>query len=69
MAKKKDKQEESADSTLVSAAKTLGEAAGKIAAVVGIAKKSTKVPKLAKKKKSRLPRKEKKALQKAARKK
>jgi hypothetical protein len=65
MAKKK--QEESSEGVLVTAAKTLGTAAGKIASAVGATTptKSVKVPKLAKKNKSRLPRREKKKLGKA----
>jgi hypothetical protein len=59
---------------LVETAKTIGVAAGKVAALAGIAEpapakpqtKSVKVPKLQKKNKSRLPRRQKKALQKAA---
>lgn len=59
---------------LVSAAKALGVAAGKVAALAGVTaepeapvvrKVSTKIPKLAKKNKSRLPRRQKKAAQKA----
>ena len=66
MAKKK--QEESGDSVLVSVAKTLGTAAGNIASAVGVTKpkKSGKTSKLAKKHKSRLPRRQKKSLGKAA---
>src|SRR4051812_5140987 len=82
MAKKNDNQEKPAEGVLVAAAKKLGKAAGKVAAVAGAGAdapaeeaappapkpqtKSVKVPKLAKKDKSRLPRKEKKAQQKAA---
>jgi hypothetical protein len=81
MAKKKEAQEEQAEGVLVAAAKKIGKAAGKVAAVAGAAAeapveaappapkpqtKSVKVPKLAKKNKMRLPRKEKKAQQKAA---
>ena len=67
MADKKKKKE---DSALVSAAEAVGTAVGKIAALVGVDKPATaptniKIPKLAKKHKSRLPRKEKKAQQKA----
>jgi hypothetical protein len=76
MAKKTEKQEES-EGMLVKAAKKVGKAAGKIAAAVEGAPveappvekpqtKSVKVPKFAKKNKQRLPRKEKKAQQKAA---
>ena len=81
MAKKKDAQEAPEEGVLVAAAKKIGKAAGKVAAVAGVTAeepteaappapkpqtKSVKVPKLAKKDKSRLPRKEKKAQQKAA---
>lgn len=67
MAKKKDAQEESPQGGLVEAAKTIGKVAGKVAASVGVTThpKSVKVPKLAKKEKSRLPRRQKKALRKA----
>jgi hypothetical protein len=66
MAKKKEAQEEAPATPLVEAAKTVGEAAGKVVATFeGIAKKSQKIPKLAPKNKSRLPRKAKKAKQKA----
>lgn len=71
MAKKKN-TEEAPEGILETAAKTLGTAAGKIAAAVGVTadKKATppskiKIPKLASKNKSRLPRKQKKALKKA----
>jgi hypothetical protein len=69
---KKKETEESADSVLVTAAKTIGEAAGKVAAAVGVTtapKPSVpkrKIPKLVKKNKQRLPRRQKKAAQKAA---
>lgn len=73
MAKKKTTPEAPAeDSALVAAAKTIGTAAGKVAAAVGATsepqepRKSTKIPKLKKKNKSRLPRKQKKAQKKAA---
>lgn len=74
---KKDNAEESADGILTTAAKKVGKAAGKVAAAVGVdaetsdggapavKRASTKVPKLAKKNKNRLPRREKKARQKA----
>jgi hypothetical protein len=66
MAKKKEAQEAAPATPLVEAAKTVGEVAGKVVAKFeGIAKISTKIPKLAPKNKSRLPRKEKKAQQKA----
>lgn len=69
MAKKKDTQE-SPDGALVAAAKTIGSAAGKVAAAVGIATPAkqtakVKVPKLAAKNKTRLPRRQKKAAKKA----
>jgi hypothetical protein len=69
MADKKKKD----GNALVSAAETVGAAIGKVAALVGAGDKpktppkSVKIPKLAKKNKSRLPRKQKKAQQKASR--
>jgi hypothetical protein len=69
MADKKKKKE---DSALVGAAEAIGATVGKMAALVGVtvkpatAPKNIKIPKLAKSGKSRLPRKEKKAQQKAA---
>ena len=70
MADKKKKKE---DSALVSAAEAVGTAVGKVAALVGAAgekpktpPKRVKIPKLAKKNKSRLPRKQKKTQQKTA---
>jgi hypothetical protein len=64
---KKTKTQESPDSVLVTAAKTIGAAAGKLAASVGVTTPAKpKVPKLAKKHKQRLPRKQKKAAKKAA---
>jgi hypothetical protein len=58
------------ESALVTAAKIVGEAAGKIATAIGVAKPTNppkpKVPKLAKKKKPRLPRRQKKAAAKKA---
>ena len=66
MAKKKEAQE-SPDGVLVTAAKKIGTAAGTIAAAVGVTLPSKpKKPKLAKKNKSRLPRRQKKAAQKSA---
>ena len=67
MAKKKDTQEEPPEGVLVTAAKTIGKAAGKIASSVDVTRqtKSVKVPKLAKKDKARFPRRLKKALRKA----
>jgi microcompartment protein CcmK/EutM len=69
MSKKKDTQEEPADGLLVTAAKTVGKAAGEIASVVSGStsrpskKKGTRP---VKKKKTGLPRKAKKAAKKAA---
>lgn len=56
------------ESSLVKAAKTIGRAAGKLAVKTGIehATPSSKKGKLAPKNKKRLPRREKKALQKSA---
>jgi len=70
MAKKKEEASpQSQDGALVKAAKAVGEAAGTIAAAVGVAKPAKpRVPKLEKKNKSGLPRKEKKAAKKSARK-
>lgn len=76
MAKRKDPTGESpggapakeapAEGALVKAAKTIGAAAGKIAAAVGVtAPAKQKVPKLVKKNKPRLPRRQKKAAKKA----
>jgi hypothetical protein len=68
---KADKKKKKEDSALVGAAEAIGATVGKIAALVGVggkpatAPKAIKIPKLAKKGKSRLPRKEKKAQQKA----
>jgi hypothetical protein len=71
--RKKRVEPETKDSTLATAAKIIGAAAGKIASLAGVAEpvakpqtKSTKVPKLQKKDKSRLPRRQKKAQQKVA---
>jgi hypothetical protein len=72
MPKKKEVKEESPESqdgALVKAAKTIGEAAGKIALVVGLPKPAKKrVRKFEKKNKTRLPRKEKKAARKVSKK-
>jgi hypothetical protein len=80
MAKKTQTQEEPADSVVATAAKTTGKAASKVVSAVAgppqvdpggnnqehqPPKVSRKIPKLAKKNKSRLPRREKKARQKA----
>jgi hypothetical protein len=70
MSKKQATPETKDESILVHAAKTIGAAAGKIAKLAGVEPEprgpaqSQKVPKLAKKEKHRLPRREKKALQK-----
>ena len=70
MARKKDEvtPKEPEDSGLISAAKAIGAAAGKIASLAGATVDTQpakpKKPKLAKKNKSRLPRREKKAQQK-----
>ena len=75
--RKKPSKTEDTDSALTTAAKAIGAAAGKIAVATGIAEpaqarpqtKSTKpkkLPKLQSKNKSRLPRKQKKAMQKKA---
>jgi hypothetical protein len=71
MPKKPTPPPEKEDSVLVSAAKVVGSAAGKVAALAGAsesqpATKSSKVGKLLKKDKHRVPRKQKKAAQKAA---
>ncbi len=66
MAKKK----ESDDSVIVTAAKAIGEAAGKVAVLTGVAAPAPpakpKIGKLKPKNKARLPRKEKKAQKKKA---
>jgi hypothetical protein len=68
MADKKKKD----GNALASVAEAVGAAVGKVAALVGAGEKpktppkSVKIPKLAKKNKSRVPRKEKKAQQKAS---
>jgi hypothetical protein len=67
MAKKSTTAEEAPESILVTAAKGLGTAAGKVAALAGVKAEPTppakpKIPKLASKNKSRLPRKKKKSL-------
>ena len=72
--RKKRIEPETKDSTLATTAKIIGAAAGKIASLAGVAEpaatppqtKSTKVPKLQKKDKSRLPRRQKKAQQKVS---
>ena len=70
--RKKPIEPETKDSTLATAAKIIGAAAGKIASLAGVTEpaptppqtKSTKIPKLQKKNKSGLPRRQKKAQQK-----
>jgi hypothetical protein len=68
--KKKPIEPESEDSVLATAAKAIGSAAGKIASLAGVAEpaphKKAKQPKLQKKNRSRLPRRQKKARQKVA---
>jgi hypothetical protein len=69
MAKKKTETEGSSEGLLVKAAKEIGAAAGKVAALAGAKAEKprrVRVPKLVKKNKSRLPRKQKKALRKSA---
>jgi hypothetical protein len=71
MPKKPTPAPEKEDNVLVSAAKAIGTAAGKVASLAGAsesqpATKSSKVGKLLKKDKQRVPRKQKKAAQKAA---
>jgi hypothetical protein len=66
-----ENQQTGEESILVTAAKAIGTAAGKVARLAGAAPeagaaKSKKVPKLVKKTKAKLPRKEKKAAQKKA---
>jgi len=67
MAKKSTTPEGSSEGILVSAAKEIGAAAGKVAALAGVkaekepSPKKVVIPKLAPKNKSRLPRKQKKA--------
>jgi hypothetical protein len=73
-ARKKPTEPAAADGVAATPVKTKGGGAGKAAPVEVVAEpapakpqtKSTKTPKLAKKNKSRLPRRQKKALQKAA---
>lgn len=67
MAKAKGKTEASDEGVLVKAAKTIGTAAGKLASAAGVKPpERRKTAKLAKKNKSRLPRRQKKAARKAA---
>jgi len=60
--------ETSDESILVTAAKAIGTAAGKVARLAGAGEPATskKIPKLVKKSKAKLPRKEKKAAKKRA---
>jgi hypothetical protein len=71
--KKKKTEPEAEEGALVSAAKAIGAAAGKVAAMAGAALEpkvpsppKVKIPKLQPKNKTRMPRRQKKALQKAA---
>ncbi|HYW46743.1 MAG TPA: hypothetical protein VE959_28005 [Bryobacteraceae bacterium] len=72
--RKKPIEPETQDSVLAATAKAVGTAAGKIASLAGVAEpapapsqtKSMKQPKLQKKNRSRLPRRQKKAHQKVA---
>jgi hypothetical protein len=69
MPKKKETTETPDESILVTAAKAIGTAAGKVARLAGASPdsaKSQKVPKLSKKNKGKLPRREKKAAKKSS---
>ena len=74
MAKKEKPEKSTEDSVLMTAAKAIGTAAGKVAKLAGATAApertepaiSQKVPKLSNKDKHRLPRKQKKALQKSS---
>jgi hypothetical protein len=72
MPKKKETTETPDESVLVTVAKAIGTAAGTVAKLAGVEPEprepavSQKVPKLSKKSKSKLPRREKKALQKSS---
>jgi hypothetical protein len=69
MPKKKNTTETPDESILASAAKATGTAAGNVAQLAGASPesaKSQKVPKLSKKNKHKLPRREKKAAQKSS---
>jgi hypothetical protein len=72
MPKKKEPTETPDESILVTAAKAIGTAAGKVAKLAGVEPEprepavSQKVPKLSKKDKHKLPRREKKAAQKSS---
>jgi hypothetical protein len=69
---KKESAEKPEHSMLVSAAKAIGTAAGKVAKLAGVAPeaaapaKSQKIPKLTKKSKNKLPRRDKKTAQKSS---
>ena len=60
------KKSKTEDTPLVTAAKAIGSAAGKIASLAHVSAPAPKKGKLVKKTKSRLPRRQKKARQKAA---
>ena len=71
--KKKKTEPDAEEGVLVSAAKAIGSAAGKVAALAGASSEpkapsppKVKIPKLQPKNKTRLPRRQKKALQKKA---
>jgi hypothetical protein len=72
MPKKTEPTQTPDESVLVTAAKVIGAAAGKVAKLAGVEPEprqpavSQKVPKLSKKGKSKLPRREKKAAQKSS---
>jgi hypothetical protein len=72
MPKKKETAETPDECILVSAAKAIGTAAGKVAKLAGLEPEprepavSQKVPRLSKKNKGKLPRREKKAAQKSS---
>jgi F420-0:gamma-glutamyl ligase len=72
MPKQKETAKKAEDSVLVSAAKAIGKAAGEVAKLAGAEPEpraravSQKIPKLTKKNKTKLPRREKKAAQKRA---
>lgn len=69
MPKKKPTIETPDESVLVTAAKAIGTAAGKVARLAGASPESArsqKIPKLSKKSKGKLPRREKKAAQKTS---
>ncbi len=72
MPKKKETTEISTEGILVTAAKAIGTVAGKVAKLAGVESEprepavSQKVPKLSKKSKGKLPRREKKAAKKSS---